>query len=594
MRPTQPFLGFDFESTLTKVARVLTRQYDVEIVFSPTGPRVEPGKIIIPELESTDEAGRDVLVGYLDLLVARAKYSELKALAKRGRGLEQRLAQIIEDRRVCTLLLHDYPGAQWFLRSLRAHADTRASAKWDALSWSARYLWLIECALWDEPMQPRYASASLDSGLSAIHDVLADAKRSGSTRASLDAARRIIERVRALGAGRVNNMMLSADAAHGFEAEQGGALDDDELGDADEDADEDDGSGLAGDPLVEPPAGGSALESESREAIGMSASAPGVSQLSPQAAAAAAQQQAVYQRPILSIPLSTEFDTITDLTGLGVPSAWQRLRAAARAETGALKARLERALRADEWTHWRREQERGEIDRSALAKLVTAPGYRTPFKVKRARKGRDTAITLLLDLSGSMAGDKIALARLCAAALADALVQLDFACEVLGYSSIESADMRALFEARSAAGGDLRGYNRLVERLDLHVYKRFDSPDLSGIAQIECGHENPDGECLAWAAGRLAEHPAQRRVLMVLSDGYPATGDGNPAILRTDLHARVEAIAKSGIELIGIGILDDAVDTFYPDAVVVRTLSELPATALSVLSKTLLKSGQRA
>jgi len=593
MRPTQPFLGFDFESTLAKVARVLTRQYDVEIVFSPTGPRVEPGKIIIPELESTDAAGRDVLVGYLDLLVARAKYSELKALAKRGRGLEQRLAQLIEDRRVCTLLQHDYPGAQWFLRSLRAHADTQASAKWDTLSWSARYLWLIECALWDEPPQPQRfasASASLDSGLSAIQDVLADAKRSRSTRASLDAARRIIERVRALGAGRVNNMMLSADAAHGFEAEQGDAVDDDEL----DDGDGDDDSGLAGDPLVEPPAAGAALESENSAAIGMSASAPGVSQLSPQAAAAAAEQQAVYQRPILSIPLSTEFDTITDLTGLGESSAWQRLRAAARAETGALKARLERALRADEWTHWRREQERGEIDRSALAKLVTAPGYRTPFKVKRARKGRDTAITLLLDLSGSMAGDKIALARLCAAALADALVQLDFACEVLGYSSIESADMRALFNARSAAGVDLRRYNRLVERLDLHIYKRFDSPDLSGIAQIECGHENPDGECLAWAAARLAEHPAQRRVLMVLSDGYPATGDGNPAILRTDLHARVEAITKSGIELIGIGILDDAVDTFYPDAVVVRTLSELPATALSVLSKTLLKSGQRA
>jgi len=589
MRPTQPFLGFDFESTLTKVARVLTRQYDVEIVFSPTGPRVEPGKIIIPELESTDEAGRDVLVGYLDLLVARAKYSELKVLAKRGRRLEQQLAQIIEDRRVCTLLRHDYPGAQWFLRSLRAHADTQASAKWDSLSWSARYLWLIECALWDEPMQPRYVNASLDSGLSAIQDVLADAKRSGSTRASLEAARRIIERVRALGAGRVNNMMLSADAAHGFEAEQGDAFDDEF-----EDEDGDDDSGLAGDPQVEPPAGGSALESESSPAIGMSASAPGMSQLSPQAAAAAAEQQTVYQRPILSIPLSTEFDTITDLTGQGESSAWQRLRAAARAETGALKARLERALRADEWTHWRREQERGEIDRSALAKLVTAPGYRTPFKVKRARKGRDTAITLLLDLSGSMAGDKIALARLCAAALADALVQLDFACEVLGYSSIESADMRALFTARSAAGGDLRSYNRLVERLDLHIYKRFDSPDLSGIAQIECGHENPDGECLAWAAARLAEHPAQRRVLMVLSDGYPATGDGNPAILRTDLQARVEAIAKSGIELIGIGILDDAVDTFYPDAVVVRTLSELPATALSVLSKTLLKSGQRA
>jgi cobalamin biosynthesis protein CobT len=588
MRPGAPFLGFDFESTLRKIARVLTRQYQVEIVFSPSGPRVEHNKLIIPELEHSDPAAQDVLVGYLDLLVARAKHSQLAELAKPGNALEKRLAQIIEDRRVCALLLHDYPGAQWFLGRLRQHAQRDATTRWDALSWSARLLWLIERALWDEPMLPSYASASLQASLSALQQPLQAARHSRSTRASLDAAREIVSRVRMLGAGRVNTMMFSADAAHGFEADRG------ELADESEPDQGDDDSGPAGEPLAEPPASGAALDSEDGDAVGMSQSMPGVSQLAPQLApqsAASAQQETAYQRPVLSIPLSTEFDTVTDLTGLGQPAAWQGLRSAARAETGALQTKLERALRADEWTHWKRERERGELDRSALAKLVTAPGYRTPFKVKRVTQGRDTAITLLLDLSGSMAGEKIALARLCAAALADALVQLDFACEVLGYSSIESPQMRQLLDARVAAGVELRRYNRLVERLDLRIYKRFDSTDLSGIASIECGHENPDGECLAWAASRLAEHPAQRRILMVLSDGYPATGDGNPAVLRTDLHARVAAIAKSGIELIGIGILDDAVETFYPDAVVVHKLSELPTIAFTMLSKALLKSG---
>ena len=65
-------------------------------------------------------------------------------------------------------------------------------------------------------------------------------------------------------------------------------------------------------------------------------------------------------RPRLSIPLATEFDVITDLTGQGDTSAWRRLRALARAETGPLAAKLERALKADEQTHWRQEQERGE------------------------------------------------------------------------------------------------------------------------------------------------------------------------------------------------------------------------------------------
>ncbi|WP_441835510.1 cobaltochelatase CobT-related protein, partial [Paraburkholderia caledonica] len=144
-------------------------------------------------------------------------------------------------------------------------------------------------------------------------------------------------------------------------------------------------------------------------------------------------------RRLLSIPLATEFDEITDLTGQGDSTSWRELRAQARADTAPLKEKLERALSADERTRWRREQERGEIDRTSLAKLATSPGYRTPFRTQRAAKGRDVAVTLLIDRSGSMAGRKIELARLCATALCDALTQLSFDCEVLGYCSLESA-----------------------------------------------------------------------------------------------------------------------------------------------------------
>jgi cobalamin biosynthesis protein CobT len=292
---------------------------------------------------------------------------------------------------------------------------------------------------------------------------------------------------------------------------------------------------------------------------------------------------------VMSIPLATEFDVVNDQTGRGDLAAWRELRTRARAETAQLKEKLERALSADERTRWRREQERGEIDRPSLAKLATSPGYRTPFKVKRAAKGRDVAVTLLIDRSGSMAGRKIELAQLCAAALGDALTQLGFDCEVLGYSSIESPQMKLLYARQKAAGADLHRYNRLVERLDLQIYKRFGTADLSGLTGIDCGHENPDGEALAWAATRLADHAAERRILMVFSDGYPATGDGDPLVLRSDLRQRVTAIQKTGIELVGIGVLTDAVEAFYPHNVVVSRLAELPSTVFSVLSAMLLK-----
>jgi cobalamin biosynthesis protein CobT len=416
--------------------------------------------------------------------------------------------------------------------------------------------------------------------LRASADALAQARHGASTRDSIRAAQAAIAAVRALASGTVNNMMLTAGPVDGLDA-QSLATDFETLGSAAENA------VPPADAQLPPPYGEPGREAAEAASLGQSAAdAEQLSESAPGNPAARPAAAGAYGA--LSIPFSTAFDVVTDLTGHGELAAWRALRTLARAETAPLKAKLERALRADELTHWKREQERGEIDRPALARLATSPAYRTPFRVRRVTKGRDAAVSLLIDRSGSMAGQKIQLARLCAAALCDALTQLGFDCEVLGYSSIESADLQRIHADARAAGTDLRGYNRLVERLDLQIYKRFGATDLSGLAAIECGHENPDGEALAWAAGRLAEHRAERRILMVLSDGYPATGDGDPAILRDDLRQRAAAVQKTGIELLGVGILDDAVQSFYPRHIVVRKLNDLPSEAFAALGKMLL------
>jgi cobalamin biosynthesis protein CobT len=385
--------------------------------------------------------------------------------------------------------------------------------------------------------------------------------------------------VRALSAGEVNSMAFTADPVEDIDTETAASssvpLEDDDTVLPDQDS--------ANSPPSDRSGG-----AQADNAVGMGQSLADAQQPSARSEGAAGNVTAAASQARLSIPLATEFDDIRDLTGQGDSAAWRELRAQARADTAPLKEKLERALSADERTRWRREQERGEIDRTALAKLATSPGYRTPFRTQRPAKGRDVAVTLLIDRSGSMAGRKIELARQCAAALCDALTQLSFDCEVLGYCSVESAPMKQLYERQRAAGADLRRYNRFVERLDLKVYKRFGATDLSGIAAIDCGHENPDGEALAWAATRLADHQAERRILMMFSDGYPSTGDGDPQVLRSDLRERVAAIGKRGIELVGIGVLTDAVEDFYPHNVVVSRLAELPSTVFSVLSSMLL------
>jgi len=571
--------GFAFESTLGKVARVLTGQYGVTVAFSPDGPRVEPGRIVIPDYELNGGVERDVLIGYLDLLVARAKHASLAQLDALPAGVAATLAQVIDDRRVCAQLLDEYPGARWFIGKLRVHAAERARQRWPKLHWRDRLVWLVERALWDEQPSPTEASHSLIAALHASQDLLDEARASGSTARSIATAQALVARVRALSAGDVNSMAFTADPLEDIETETVAASsapfnDDDTL--------------LPDQGNTASPPSDQSGGAQADNAVGMGQSL-GDAQQPPARTEGEAAAVPHAARARLSIPLATEFDDIADLTGQGDSTAWRELRAQARADTAPLKEKLERALSADERTRWRREQERGEIDRTSLARLATSPGYRTPFRTQRAAKGRDVAVSLLIDRSGSMAGRKIELARLCAAALCDALTQLSFDCEVLGYCSLESAPMKQLYERQRAAGADLRRYNRFVERLDLKVYKRFGAADLSGIARIDCGHENPDGEALAWAATRLADHPAERRILMVFSDGYPSTGDGDPQVLRSDLRERVAAIGKRGIELVGIGVLTDAVEDFYPHNVVVSRLAELPLTVFSVLSAMLLK-----
>ncbi|TDY21744.1 cobalamin biosynthesis protein CobT [Paraburkholderia sp. BL6665CI2N2] len=579
MHASRDTRGFAFESTLSKVARVLTGQYGVAVVFSPDGPRVEPGRIVIPAYELHGEVERDVLIGYLDLLVARAKHASLAQLDALPEGVAANLAQVIDDRRVCAQLLDEYPGARWFIGKLRLHAAERVRQRWPKLHWRDRLVWLVERAMWNEPPARIEASHALLAALHAAEDLLHEARASRSTAQSIAAAQALVTRVRALSAGEANSMMFTADPAEDIDTETAASssapLDGDDAMLPDQDS--------ANSPPSDRSGG-----AQADNGVGMGQSPTDAQQPSARSDGGAGNASSNVSRATLSIPLATEFDDIRDLTGQGDSAAWRELRARARADTAPLKEKLERALSADERTRWRREQERGEIDRTALARLATSPGYRTPFRTQRAAKGRDVAVTLLIDRSGSMAGRKIELARQCAAALCDALTQLSFDCEVLGYCSVESAPMKQLFERQLAGGADLRRYNRFVERLDLKVYKRFGATDLSGIAAIDCGHENPDGEALAWAATRLADRQAERRILMMFSDGYPSTGDGDPQVLRSDLRERVAAIGKRGIELVGIGVLTDAVEDFYPHNVVVSRLADLPSTVFSVLSSMLL------
>jgi len=282
------------------------------------------------------------------------------------------------------------------------------------------------------------------------------------------------------------------------------------------------------------------------------------------------------------IPFSTRFDKVTDHSGKGSVHNYASLKHEVKSIVAPIKHDLERILKVKENAKWRVERERGSVNSKSLSKLLTDKNYRTPFKEFHKVETNNVAVQLLVDMSGSMAG-KIHIAQMAVVAMAEALKSLDIPFEVTGFHSTLSRELYAHTGARDDRFG------RTQEMLDLHVFKRFDCPTLYAIEKIKSGHNNPDGECVVWAAKRLAERKEKRKILLVLSDGYPNTNDTDTTRLNQDLRLKVGNIIKSGIEVVGVGITTDAVRHFYPEYIVINDLDKLPSETMKKLSKILVR-----
>ena len=286
-------------------------------------------------------------------------------------------------------------------------------------------------------------------------------------------------------------------------------------------------------------------------------------------------------------PFHTDCDKTESYSGKGDAAAVGELKNEARLAIVSMTRRFELALRSKEKTQWRFERERGSLDARSLSKLAASPGFRMPFKEKRVFEARKTAVSILVDLSGSMRHGRIAMAKLTAVAMAEALRRLGVACEVLGFSSGPCEE----YAERERSLRNDRRLGRATESLLLREFKVFGDDSMSGLSQIELDGEmvqNPDAEGLAWAATRLSERKEERKILFALSDGSPETDETPRDALAADLLSRAKAIGSCGIELVGVGIQTDSVKRFYPEWVVVNDLNELAESALKQMEKILL------
>lgn len=184
-------------------------------------------------------------------------------------------------------------------------------------------------------------------------------------------------------------------------------------------------------------------------------------------------------------------------------------------------------------------------------------------RIERSRSFKNVICTLLIDESGSMGGDrKYFHARCCAILFGETLGSLNIKTEIIGFSTTHKS------------GASWPENVTRHDPMHLFIYKSFNErlvPERLG--SITARNSNIDGESLLFAGMRSISYPADRRVIFVFSDGYPAGGCSYN--MQEDLRKTVTLCERSGVEVVGIGICSDAVKQFYPNYVIVNDAANL-------------------
>jgi cobaltochelatase CobT len=259
---------------------------------------------------------------------------------------------------------------------------------------------------------------------------------------------------------------------------------------------------------------------------------------------------------------------------------------------GRLANRLQRRLLARQNRAWEFDLEEGMLDAARLSRVVTNPVFPLSYKREKDTKFRDTAVTLLIDNSGSMRGRPITVAAMSADILARTLERCSVKVEILGFTTRAwkggQSRERWLSAGKPPAPGRLNDLRHII-------YKSADAPwrrarkSLGLMLREGLLKENIDGEALLWAHNRLVSRPEQRKIMMVISDGAPvddSTLSVNPGnYLERHLRDVIEYIeTRSSVELLAIGIGHD-VTRYYRRAVTIVDAEQLGGTMTEKLAE---------
>jgi cobalamin biosynthesis protein CobT len=616
-------MKIQFESAMEKLARILARKYNIDVVFEGSSAKTDGKKIYLPQFKALTEELKQDLNGFLDHEVAHCKFTSFEPYKAIKKRIVRELSNATEDIRIERAMIAEFPGSEFHLKPLRDKVVNETLSRWDEVPALMRILVNVQWAMEGRPLRvdediKRYMDriaprvAELSSCASTLQIVnkceeiakLLEEEREEEKEEQGDESEEDSEKSSGK-SGKSSGSKPDDSDSESEDSESDG--DSDEESDSDEGSDESESDSKSDKGESKPKSGKPKSDESGSEMDEMLAEGNGKKKGESKFDEHSSDIEDFINEAIkdhikqeksgkivpgssdgytwdttgrsISLPFTTRFDTVTDHSGKGSNERYSQLRGKVRSMVAPIKAQLERVLKVKENARWRGEREEGKINPRALARLGSDKSYRQIFRDYSKTETNNVAVEILVDMSGSMGG-RMETAKLATVAMAEALKELDISFEVTGFHSKPHSGVQGL-----ARGADRSRFSRPLEHLDLHVFKNFDVANLNGIEKLFVGQQNPDGECVKWAASRLTSRKEKRKILLVLSDGMPATGDTDSKVLQADLKLKIEQIEKSGIECIGIGIQTDAPKHFYKDYIVINNLSSLPKEAMAKLAK---------
>lgn len=241
----------------------------------------------------------------------------------------------------------------------------------------------------------------------------------------------------------------------------------------------------------------------------------------------------------------------------------------------ALAKRLKRLLdllKPQQKVRIRYQEEGSELDLDvALRSLIDYKGGAAPdprINMSHKNDGRDIAVMLLLDLSESL-NEKVAdteqtllqLSQEAVSLLAWAVEQLGDSFAIAGFHSNTRHEVRYLH---------IKGYG-----------EHWDDAVKGRLAAMEAGYSTRMGAAMRHAAHTLQHRQADKKLMLILTDGEPADIDVKDAkLLIEDAHKAVQELDQQGIYTYCINLdpqADDYVsDIFGRNYTVIDNVARLP------------------